>query len=84
MGEVNLWWIALHQQILDTDVDEFIHSRPGQKQRLDHQCIFALAAVGDLNQTFNFAVFQPGDGAVRMRGGASANRRRTRSTTYLV
>ena len=63
MDEVYLRWIAIQQQILDTDVHEFIHARPGQKQRLDHQSIFALAAVGDLNQTFDLAVFQPGDGA---------------------
>ncbi len=60
MGDVDLRWIAIQKQILYANVHEFIHPCTGLEQRLNHQTVFALAAVGSLNQAFDFALLQPG------------------------
>jgi hypothetical protein len=60
MGDVDLRWIAIQKQILYANVHEFIHPCTGLEQRLDHQAVFALAAVGGLDQAFDFALLQPG------------------------
>jgi hypothetical protein len=39
-------------------VDELIDSGSGLEQRLDHQGVFALDAVGGLNETLHFASTQ--------------------------
>jgi hypothetical protein len=46
----------IQKQILDPDVHEFVHPGTGLEQRLDHQSVFAPAAVGGLNQTLDFAL----------------------------
>jgi hypothetical protein len=57
MQNVDLWWIPVQKQILQADVNESIHTGSGLEQRLDHQAVFALAAVGDLNQALDFTGF---------------------------
>ena len=37
---------------------------PGLEQRLDHEPVFALAAIGGLNQAFDFTLVQPGHGSL--------------------
>ncbi len=56
--DVDLRRIAVEEQILHADVDELIDSGCGLKQRLDHQAVFALNAVGGLNETLPFASIQ--------------------------
>jgi hypothetical protein len=63
VGDVHLRGIVIQQQILDADVAEFIYPRPGLEQRLEHEPVYALMAVGGLNQTFDFAELQSGDRA---------------------
>lgn len=58
MCDVDLRRIAVEEQILHADVDELVDSGSGLKQRLDHQAIFALNAVGRLNETLHFALIQ--------------------------
>src|SRR6266851_4178236 len=64
MDDVNRRWVAMNKQIFDADVDEFSHPRTALEQRLDHQAVFALAAISGLNQALHFAWLQPGDRSV--------------------
>ncbi len=64
MDDVHLRWVAIQKQIFDADVDEFSHPRTALEQRLDHQAVFALAAISGLNQALHLAWLQPGDRSV--------------------
>ena len=64
MEDVNLRWIAIQKQTLRADVHEFIHTRTGLEQGLDHQAVLALAAISGLNQALHLAWLQPGDRSV--------------------
>src|SRR5438132_11315950 len=69
MNDMNLWWVTIQKQILDPDVHEFVHPGTGLEQRLDHQPVFAPAAVGGLNQALDFALLQAGDRSVARMWG---------------
>jgi hypothetical protein len=51
--------VTIQQQVLNTDMDELINTRPGLEQRLDHQTVLAAVAVCGLDQAFDFASIQP-------------------------
>jgi hypothetical protein len=44
-------------------VHKFTHPCTGLEQRLDQEPVFALAALGGLNQAFDFTLVQSGHGS---------------------
>jgi hypothetical protein len=62
-NNVNLRWIAVQEQILDPDVYEFTYPCAGLEQGLDHEAVFALVAIGNLNQVLDLTLVQAGHGS---------------------
>jgi hypothetical protein len=50
-------------QVLDSDVNDFVHTRAAQKKNLDHEAVLVLRLVSAADQPFHFrfveAVYRP-------------------------
>src|ERR1039458_7576396 len=46
-------------KVFDFDVGELLNASAGKKERFDHESVFALHAVGALNETLDFGAIQP-------------------------
>jgi hypothetical protein len=54
MAEIDLRRVAVKMQLLDLNVDEFVHARPAQEERLNHEAVLVMGLVCATDQPFHF------------------------------
>src|SRR4051795_11214305 len=54
MAEKDLGWVAIQMQVLDSNMNKFIHPRPAQEKSLNHEAILAVRPVSVADQPFHF------------------------------
>src|ERR1019366_10082358 len=62
LGDMDVRWAVVEEQVFDTDVDKLIHPCAGIEEGLDKQPILALQLIAGLKEFIDFGTIQSFDG----------------------